>query len=179
MGVLLTDVRQAGTPTVYLAQLDVVTGQRVAFYALSSNTQTAVVPYDWQWVGDGTLLVCGKSTQLGLAGQQGYLARHDFRGTPLAASRPRAGLASGIGLWAYPNPAQGATTLQVSGLGRGPATVRVLDLAGRVVRTRPIAGNGDYPLDLAGLPPGLYVAQLYATVTDGQLLGTCKLLLVP
>ncbi len=47
-GLLLSDVRQAGTSSVYLAQLDAATGRRMGFYTLSSNTQAVVIPYDWQ-----------------------------------------------------------------------------------------------------------------------------------
>ncbi len=176
VGLMLVDVRSTYFGT-YLVQLNVSTGQRVAFYALPSNTQQGYMPYDWQWVGDGTLLVCGKSYQVGLTGQQGYLARFDFRGTPLATARPAAALAGGVSLWAYPNPAGAATTLQVHGLGRRAATVQLLDLAGRAARTLAVPGDGDHALDLAGLPAGVYLVRLLGTA--GRLLGTCKVVVVP
>ena len=179
VGVMLSDVRLSGTPSVYLAQLDIATGQRVAFYTLSSNTQMAVIPYDWQWVGDGTLLLAGKSQQAGVAYIQSYLARFDFRGTPLAAARPGAVLAAGgASLWAYPNPAQGTTTVQVSGLGRRAGRLELLDALGRAVRTQAVAGDGDHALDLKGLAPGVYAARLLDAAT-GRRLGGCKVVVAP
>lgn len=167
------DVRNTGLPAVYLAQLDVATGRRVAFYTLQSTSQSVVIPYDWQWVGDGTVLVAGKSAAAGAPYLQSYLARHDFRGTPLAAAHPAAGLAGGgVSVWAYPNPARGAATVQVSGLrGRG-ARLELLDALGRRVGQQPVAADGDHAVGLTGLPAGLYVARLVAA--SGQRLGACK-----
>ncbi|WP_201982705.1 hypothetical protein [Hymenobacter rubidus] len=178
VGVMLSDVRQAGTPTVYIAQLNVATGQRVAFYALSSNTQSAVIPLDWQWVGVGTVLLCGKSLASGVTNVQGYVARYDFRGTPLAATQPAAALATdGASLWAFPTPATGRATVQVSGLGHRAGRLELLDGLGRVVRSQPVAADGDQPVDLGGLAAGLYVACLLDA--SGRRLGGCKLLVAP
>jgi len=178
VGLVLSEARGTGTPVTYLVQVNVATGQRVAFYTLASNTQMAVIPYDWQWVGDGTLLLAGKSLELGVNSTQSYIARHDFRNTPLAAVKPQAGLAANVSLWAYPTPTRGAATatLQVSGLGRRTGELALFDLAGRQVHTQPVPTDGDHRLELSGLPPGLYLARL---VAGTQTLGSCKVLVGP
>ena len=66
----------------------------------------------------------------------------------------------------YPNPARGAATLSVR-LAE-PATVRVAvyDALGRqVAGTESAAGTGTtpVPLDLSGLPSGLYIARVTAS----------------
>lgn len=72
----------------------------------------------------------------------------------------------GAGAWSlYPNPATAANavTLTTDVATAGPATVRVLDALGRVVRTQDIAvpaGPLRYCLNVRGLAPGLYVVRL-------------------
>jgi hypothetical protein len=83
-----------------------------------------------------------------------YLPRN---GTVLAA-HPSA--AATLALSLYPNPATGATTVETA----QPTSLRLYDLAGRLVRTEaPLARTRR--LDLRGLAPGLYVVQ--ATAADG------------
>ncbi|RTQ48097.1 T9SS type A sorting domain-containing protein [Hymenobacter gummosus] len=89
---------------------------------------------------------------------------YPFRPAPL---RPSAALAATLRL--FPNPAGGArrvTVLARAGAG-GPATLRLLDPVGRLVRTvaaRPAPdGALRQELELSGLPAGLYLVQL---VTD-------------
>ena len=180
VGILLTDVRGNGTPDTYLAQVDVATGQRVATYVLSSNTQSAVAPYDWQWLGDGTLLLSGQAWRTGTTGPSGYVARWDFRATPLGAglptaTRPATG-GAGAALVAWPNPA--TETVSVDTQNRGAASVELLDLTGRVLRAQPVAaGAASATLGLAGLPPGLYLLRLRGAA--GQGLGTAKVVVAP
>ncbi|WP_165903799.1 T9SS type A sorting domain-containing protein [Hymenobacter gummosus] len=86
---------------------------------------------------------------------------YPFRPAPL---RPSAALAATLRL--FPNPAGGArrvTVLARAGAG-GPATLRLLDPVGRLVRTvaaRPAPdGALRQELELSGLPAGLYLVQL-------------------
>ena len=65
-----------------------------------------------------------------------------------------------------PNPARGVCTVIVPaapGRGSRPATFRLLNPLGQVVRTQTVAlpaAGGAVPLAVAGLPPGLYTVQL-------------------
>ncbi|GAA4035841.1 ESPR-type extended signal peptide-containing protein [Hymenobacter glaciei] len=67
-------------------------------------------------------------------------------GTPLAAQY--------VAL--YPNPAATTTTLDLTAL-TGPSQVTVLDMAGRVVMTRTMAGGQAHAFALGSLPDGTYV----------------------
>lgn len=66
--------------------------------------------------------------------------------------------------WAlYPNPATTTVAVTAEVPLAGPASVRVFDAAGRSVRTRDAtvaSGPLHLPLDLYGLPPGIYAVQL-------------------
>ena len=160
VGLLLTDVRGAGTPAVSLAQVDIATGRRVGFYLLLSNSQSIVIPYDWQWVGDGTLLLCGKSSQAGVTYQQSYVARWDFRGTPLAARS--AGEAAALATFAlYPNPTTGPPTLAWQlPPGARAGQLRLYDPLGRLVQALALPATAAGSVAVPGLGPGLYVAHL-------------------
>ncbi len=90
------------------------------------------------------------------------LAERAFLGGVATARGPGAGLAVAV----YPNPARGAATLSVRLA--APATVRVAvyDALGRLVaQTEAAAGVGTtpVPLDLSGLPSGLYIARVTAS----------------
>jgi hypothetical protein len=74
------------------------------------------------------------------------------------AARPDA--AATLALALYPNPATGAATVETA----QPTSLRLFDLAGRLVRTE-AARARTRRLDLRGLAPGLYVVQ--ATAADG------------
>ena len=57
----------------------------------------------------------------------------------------------------YPNPARRAVTVRAApGVGR---TVEVYDVAGRLVRSSALPPSGVGPLDLSGLPTGVYVVR--------------------
>jgi hypothetical protein len=61
-----------------------------------------------------------------------------------------------------PNPARGAVALDVTLPDDSPARVELLDVAGRVVRSRLVQGVGAHAVaftDLASLTPGLYFAR--------------------
>ncbi|MBC6991569.1 T9SS type A sorting domain-containing protein [Hymenobacter sp. BT491] len=57
----------------------------------------------------------------------------------------------------YPNPAKAHSTLDLSGLPVGDYTVQLVDLTGRVVQQRTLAGAQRHPLDLQSLPPSTYM----------------------
>ncbi len=61
----------------------------------------------------------------------------------------------------YPNPAHGVATVVLPS-GPGPVTLTLTDALGRVVRTHIAAPSPDYPLNLAGLAPGVYALRVQA-----------------
>lgn len=77
---------------------------------------------------------------------------------PVLATRPAAAAALALSL--YPNPATGAATVETA----QPTSLRLYDLASRLVRTEPALARTRH-LDLRGLAPGLYLVQ--ATAADG------------
>lgn len=84
-----------------------------------------------------------------------------FSGT-LLATRPDAALQASLSV--APNPALGGLfTLQAARPnGSSPATVRILDVAGRLVQQRTWAGTAPLALDLSQEPAGLYVLEVQA-----------------
>lgn len=176
VGLLLTDVRGAGTPDIYLVQVNVSTGQRVGFYVLSSNSQAVVVPTDWQLVGDGTVLICGQSKQLGASYSQSYLARWDFRGTPLAARTADEATAMAA-FTLSPNPSTGPVTIewQLPPGGRA-GQLRLYSVLGQLTKTLPLPPTASGRLEVAGLAPGIYLARLLDAAGAGQ--GRAQRLLV-
>jgi len=66
------------------------------------------------------------------------------------------------GMRLAPNPARNWTNLQHSLSGAVPATISLLGVDGRVIRTQQFAGQTGVParLDLTGLAPGIYVVRL-------------------
>ena len=168
VGLLLTEVRGPGTPDLFLAQVDVATGWRVGFYALSSNTQAVVIPTDWQWVGDGTLLVCGQARLAGATYLRSYVARWDFRGTPLATRA--AGEATAPATFTlYPNPSTGPFTLVWSLPAPARAgQVRFYSLLGQLLHTQALPPTASGRVAVAGLPPGRYLARLLDAAGAGQ-----------
>ncbi len=168
VGLMLTDVRNAGTPDVFIAQVDMQTGRRVALYTMSSNTQAVVVPWDWHWVGDGTLLLCGYSLQTGVTYKQSYVARWDFRATPLAARTAAAARAAAT-FYAFPNPASGPVTLHWHlPPGQRAGAVRLYSLLGQLLRTVVLPPAAEGQQEVAGLAAGLYVARLLDEHGRGQ-----------
>ena len=176
VGLLLTDVRGPGTPAVSLAQVDIATGRRLGYYLLLSNSQSTVLPYDWQWVGDGTLLLCGKSLDATVTYFQSYVARWDFRGTPLAARS--AGEAAALATFAlYPNPTTGPPTLAWRlPPGTRAGQLRLYDPLGRLVQALALPATATGTLAVPGLAPGLYVAHLLDA--DGHRQGGARKLVV-
>ena len=160
--------RNDGSANLRLVQIDLATGRHLATYALPSPSQLTIDVYDWQWLGDGTLVLCGESTQAGLGSgvRQGYLARWDFRTTPLATGRP-ATTAGGASLQLYPTP--GTTTAPTAAHYQLPpgtlgGTLLVTDVLGRLVQRHPLpTGPRTGSLPLPGLPAGLYLVRLLPT----------------
>lgn len=98
-------------------------------------------------------------------GTDGSLFVADFSGTVYRISGEASTATAQVGeayrLVAYPNPTAGEAVVMLP-TGFRPQTVRVLDAAGRVVRTA-AAGPAEgrrYPVDLNGLTPGLYTVRL-------------------
>ena len=69
-----------------------------------------------------------------------------------------------------PNPAYGSVTVHLPAA-PSPAALALLDGLGRVVRTATAPAGQDYPLELAGLAPGIYTVRVRA----GEALATQKL----
>ena len=61
----------------------------------------------------------------------------------------------------YPNPTDGASTIQAFWPGDG-AGLRVHDAAGRLVREERLSGNGGRRIQLEGLAPGVHLVELNA-----------------
>jgi len=61
----------------------------------------------------------------------------------------------------YPNPTDGASTVQAFWPGDG-AGLRVHDAAGRLVREERLTGNGGRRIQLEGLAPGVHLVELNA-----------------
>jgi hypothetical protein len=69
---------------------------------------------------------------------------------------------STTGLTLYPNPTQGALTLQFQSTAESTEVIRVLDVAGRVVfvqALQTVEGRNEVALDLATQPAGVYFVQ--------------------
>ena len=60
----------------------------------------------------------------------------------------------------YPTPTAGAATLDLTSLTSQPYQAKVLDLTGRVVLTRTLAGGLTHDFDVRSLPAGAYVVVL-------------------
>ncbi|MDQ2792436.1 MAG: T9SS type A sorting domain-containing protein [Bacteroidota bacterium] len=61
---------------------------------------------------------------------------------------------------AYPNPATDRLRLDLTAAPAEPCAVRVLSLAGQVVRAEILTGGRVQEIPLAGLPAGLYLLQV-------------------
>ncbi len=66
----------------------------------------------------------------------------------------------------YPNPATTTATVRIPA-SASPATLTLLDALGRAVRSQAAPAGADYPLDLAGLAPGVYA--LHVRVGEAQI----------
>lgn len=62
----------------------------------------------------------------------------------------------------YPNPTSGGVTVEAAPYHDGTATVVVFDATGRRVRSMALPPSGTLSLDLAGLPPGVYLLRVGA-----------------
>jgi hypothetical protein len=95
------------------------------------------------------------------------LGTSTFTHTILNDDAPRLGEESELealstGLTLYPNPTQGSLTLQFQSAAEATETVRILDVAGRVVSTQAITtveGRNEVALDLVAQPAGVYFIQ--------------------
>ena len=153
-----------GTVTLYSAfqsQSGSFTGTTSLFY----NTFTST--YQPARIGQGYVLRFAAAAadlnrdgvpELYVGTETGGLLSYLPSTRPVLAARP--GAAAALALSLYPNPATGAATVETA----QPTSLRLYDLAGRLVRTAaPLARTRQ--LDLRGLAPGLYVVQ--ATAADG------------
>ena len=150
-------------------------GRLVGHWVLASPGYVGVTPNDWQWLGDGTLVLGGQARLANdLNTPRAYLARWDLRGAALAAAAPRGAGAVGGALQTYPNPASGQVQVAASASG-AEAAFELLDLSGRVVRTLKLDAAGQGSLNVAGLAGGVYVGR----VPGRRALGTCKIVVLP
>lgn len=127
---------------------------------------------DWVTMGDrspdGSGLIVFEDRNVVPGGRYTYrLGLHDETGETFAGdvevevptAAPRALAILGVS----PNPADRVMWVTFSLPGAEPATLELLDIAGRRVRVRTIAGAGRQTIDLAAggaLPPGVYVVRL-------------------
>ena len=98
-------------------------------------------------------------------GNDGSLFVADFSGTIYGISGEVSTATVQVGeayrLVAYPNPTTGAVVITLPS-GFKPQTARVLDAAGRLVRTLPevVTEGRQYRVELGGMAPGLYTIRL-------------------
>ncbi|MFM8439394.1 MAG: hypothetical protein ACKOAX_13025, partial [Candidatus Kapaibacterium sp.] len=66
--------------------------------------------------------------------------------------------ASDVGTVTYPMPACASVTISSSSIMRGPSTLRCFTALGTEVQSATVTDNADrFTLDMADLPPGMYV----------------------
>ena len=109
---------------------------------------------------NGQLVVTGQASNGPRGGID--LFAFQFRGFRPLASRAAEAVAAGLAV--YPNPSAGAEAVRVAlpaAAGRGE--LALFDALGRAVRRQPLPPAArEAALDVAGLPPGLYVLRLSA-----------------
>ena len=93
----------------------------------------------------------------------------DFTYSPVR-SLARPALAAGFGVYPSRVPAGQAATYYYTGPA-GPATLQVLDLLGRVLRTTTVDGRAQGDVPLAGLPTGTYLLRF--TTATARFSGRC------
>jgi hypothetical protein len=153
-----------GTATLYYAfqtQSGAFSGSTNLFY----NTLTS--QYEPARLGKGYVLRFAAAAadlnqdgvpELYVGTETGGIVSYLARNRTVLAAHPAAAAALALSL--YPNPAAQAATVETA----QPTSLRLYDLAGRLVRTEaPLARTRR--LDLRGLTPGVYVVQ--ATAADG------------
>jgi len=74
----------------------------------------------------------------------------------------------GFAMESFPNPAAEHVTVRISGTIAGKATIQVIDLNGKVVRTAAATGN-ETRIDLEGLAGGIYTIRYTDDVNSGVL----------
>lgn len=120
--------------------------------------QTDTVNFTVPRSGHYYLMFCWFNDDSG--GENPGVTFSDFTIVPHASS---AGIddAPALSVGITPNPATAGSevTLSVGGL-EGEATLELIDLNGRVVRTHHVAGQGSHTISLDGLAQGLYHARL-------------------
>gem|GEM_PF-3488107 len=177
LGLLVRNAQALGiSPNLYLVQVDALTGQHRATYPLPSSGGYGVTPYDWHWLDDNTLLLAGESQQAGsTGGSSAYLARWDFRATPLATAHPA--VTKPLHLIALPNPASETVRLELSDAAPADSHLELLELAtGRVVLTARLPlHERAMQLDVHTLASGVYAARL---LTGSQQRAITKLVIV-
>lgn len=173
---LLRDIGATVTD-LHLVQVS-LQGQLLRHYFLPSNAYADVVPLDWQWLADGTLVLCGTARSTGNAtALRAYLARWNFSGTALLGAHNPTEATTSSTFTLYPNPSTGPVTLTW----QQPPAARAGQLhlyspLGQLVKTLALPPTASGRLEVAGLAPGLYLARLLDAAGAGQ--GRAQRLLV-
>lgn len=130
------------------------------------STQTYPVLLSYTYVGDSTVIGVGRMKRLGSGnyGNEFYICRINNVGLPYNPTQPTATKAHIKGLpmlIAYPSPATTTLTIHT----REQDQLHLMNLSGQVVLTAHPELGGTTRLDVASLPPGLYLLrQVQATV---------------
>jgi hypothetical protein len=141
-------------------------GQRLGHYNLSSNGFYNLAPFDWLWLDDGTLLLCGKANANATNYPfRAYLARWDLRQTPLAA-RQSTSTSRLEALEAWPNPATDQMRVRVARPAKGLRLV-VTAVDGRKVSELAVPDSGVLDVVTADLPAGVYWLRLLSSTQVG------------
>ena len=85
------------------------------------------------------------------------LRQVDFDGRARLSAVQAVGFGRAATAVCWPSPTSGPATLDLTALPAGPYRLRLFDATGRVVRQLTCAGGQTRPLDLADLPPGIFL----------------------
>ncbi|QHJ05812.1 T9SS type A sorting domain-containing protein [Hymenobacter busanensis] len=138
----------------YVTTLSGATGQVLHQQEFLVSGAQYLRVWDWQLLADSSVVVAGSLERAGSTNYAAWVGRYKLVPRPvLAAGAPKAGAGA---LQLYPNPAGGATAWVQLPEAAGALTLS--DALGRVVRRQTVrrTADGGAPIDLTGLPPGLY-----------------------
>jgi len=116
-----------------------------------------------QQTAEGGYVVAGFTYSFGSGGADFYFIKTDSLGNvPVAVEEPREPTTCGLRLTVSPNPTRGSTILHWVPRSLDPLVpLRIFDSSGRLILHSSLdIGNSSFPLDLTGMPAGIYLLQL-------------------
>ena len=108
---------------------------------------------------------------------EAYILRHlrylRFRQFTMGIGDPERGGDGGRSLTGGLNPVSNVLLVDLSGAVSPNGAVSILNLAGRVIKSREVTGTGVFSMDMAGLPEGVYVCQ-YKSASEARTMRIVK-----